>query len=293
MTRTPSSDLDLFTEAAILDPYPGYAELRAIGPAVWLTQHDMWCVPQFDAVKRVLGDYRTFTTAKGVAMEAAVNGATSGPGKADSLTSDPPLHDEIRRITGAPLTPKALRTVEGEIKAVAQALVADLCQRREVDGMVDVAQHLPLNIVTELVGLPKDAEQHMLKWAAATFNAMGPMNDLCKAALPQIAEQHAFCNDPDMPSRLRSGGWADRIFQAAGRGDVALPPDEFNRLAEGISDKLGEAAATGAYAALVTTTRRRRFLRTVLAAKGILNPVLSFEEIGIDAKPALVGLVAA
>lgn len=78
-----------------------------------------------------------------------------------------------------------------------------------------------------------------------------------------------------------------------GRGDVALPPDEFNRLADGISDKLGEAAATGAYAAVVTTTRRRRFLRTVLAAKGILNPVLSFEEIGIDAKPALVGLVPA
>jgi len=34
-------------------------------------------------------------------------------------------------------------------------------------------------------------------------------------------------------------------------------------------------------------------LRTVLTAKGIPNPVLSFEEIGIDAKPALVGLVPA
>jgi len=31
----------------------------------------------------------------------------------------------------------------------------------------------------------------------------------------------------------------------------------------------------------------------VLAARGIPNPVLSFEEIGIDARPALVGLVPA
>jgi flagellar biosynthesis protein FlhA len=38
---------------------------------------------------------------------------------------------------------------------------------------------------------------------------------------------------------------------------------------------------------------RRRFVRTVLAAKGISNPVLSFEEIGTDARPSLVGLVAA
>ncbi len=30
-----------------------------------------------------------------------------------------------------------------------------------------------------------------------------------------------------------------------------------------------------------------------MTAKGISNPVLSFEEIGIEARPALVGVVAA
>ncbi|MEJ6403209.1 flagellar biosynthesis protein FlhA [Yoonia sp. 2307UL14-13] len=78
-----------------------------------------------------------------------------------------------------------------------------------------------------------------------------------------------------------------------GQGDVALPPENFNQLADGIADKLTQAADAGTYAAVVTTMRRRRFLRTVLAAKGIMNPVLSFEEIGIDARPALVGLVPA
>ncbi|MEY1557260.1 flagellar biosynthesis protein FlhA [Yoonia sp. R2331] len=78
-----------------------------------------------------------------------------------------------------------------------------------------------------------------------------------------------------------------------GGADVALPPETFNKLADGIADKLSQAAQQGAYAAVVTSMRRRRFLRTVMAARGILNPVLSFEEIGIDAKPALVGLVAA
>jgi flagellar biosynthesis protein FlhA len=76
-------------------------------------------------------------------------------------------------------------------------------------------------------------------------------------------------------------------------GDVALPPEKFNELADGIAEKLGQAADDGTYAAVVTSTQRRRFLRTVMAAKGIMNPVLSFEEIGMDARPALVGLVAA
>lgn len=76
-----------------------------------------------------------------------------------------------------------------------------------------------------------------------------------------------------------------------GAGDVALPPESFNELADGIAAKLGQAANAGTYAAVVTSMRRRRFLRTVMTAKGIMNPVLSFEEIGIDARPALVGLV--
>ena len=78
-----------------------------------------------------------------------------------------------------------------------------------------------------------------------------------------------------------------------GQGDVALPPEEFNRLANGVAEKLAKASETGIYPAIATPRHRRRFLRTVLSAKGITNPVLSFEEIGIEARPSLVGLVPA
>lgn len=75
--------------------------------------------------------------------------------------------------------------------------------------------------------------------------------------------------------------------------DIALPPEEFNRLASSIADALSIAAQNGDKIALVTSATRRRFIRTVAAAKGLSNPVLSFEEIGMDARPALVGTVAA
>lgn len=76
-----------------------------------------------------------------------------------------------------------------------------------------------------------------------------------------------------------------------GHRDVALPPDQFARLAGLLAEKLNRAADAGITAAVVTTSLRRRFLRTVLAAKGISSPVLSYEEIGLDARPAIVGLV--
>jgi flagellar biosynthesis protein FlhA len=75
-------------------------------------------------------------------------------------------------------------------------------------------------------------------------------------------------------------------------GDVALPPEAFNRLANGLAERISKAGEKGIYPAIVTSTRRRRFLRTVLTAKGISNPVFSFEEIGTEARPTLVGMVA-
>ncbi|WP_232367676.1 flagellar biosynthesis protein FlhA [Tritonibacter horizontis] len=75
--------------------------------------------------------------------------------------------------------------------------------------------------------------------------------------------------------------------------DIALPPDTFNKLVDAMSEKINQVTEQGIFAAIVTSTRRRRYLRTILRSRGIQNPVLSFEEIGLEARPALVGMVAA
>ncbi|MEP1767145.1 MAG: flagellar biosynthesis protein FlhA [Sulfitobacter sp.] len=103
--------------------------------------------------------------------------------------------------------------------------------------------------------------------------------------------------DGTLPLIQLSPDWEDMFstYQTdADRGlDIALPPDLFNQLADGVSQKLNEASKNGISPAVVTSTRRRRFLHTVMRAKGINSPVLSFEEIGLDARPSLVGVVPA
>lgn len=78
--------------------------------------------------------------------------------------------------------------------------------------------------------------------------------------------------------------------QANGVADIALPPSEFNRLATAIRDKVAKAVAGGAFPAIVTSARRRRFLTTVLNAKGIRNAVIAYEEIDPTEKPAILGV---
>lgn len=84
-----------------------------------------------------------------------------------------------------------------------------------------------------------------------------------------------------------------QIETGPGAGDVALPPETFSRLAGAVAERLARAQEGGTTPALVTSSRRRRFLRTVLSARGIAIPVLSYEEIGLEARPAILGQVAA
>ena len=82
------------------------------------------------------------------------------------------------------------------------------------------------------------------------------------------------------------------ITDERGVPNVALPPEDFNKLSAEIADKFSDLAAAGTSAALVTSSLRRRFLKTVLRAKGLSSPVYSFEEIGMEARPAIVGMIA-
>lgn len=94
---------------------------------------------------------------------------------------------------------------------------------------------------------------------------------------------------PDWETHFES----HQVLGENGSVDVALPPALFSKLANAIGERVGNAAERGDFPALITSSRRRRYLQTVLRSSGLSNPVLSFEELGPDVKPAIVGLVAA
>jgi len=104
-------------------------------------------------------------------------------------------------------------------------------------------------------------------------------------------------DDGTLPLIQLAPEWEDafrthQLDPGTGRSDIALPPELFNRLATAVAERIAEAGAAGHQPGLVTTEQRRRFLRTVIVSRGLNTPVLSYEEIGLDARPSLVGLVA-
>ncbi|MEZ5946717.1 MAG: flagellar biosynthesis protein FlhA [Hyphomonas sp.] len=99
-----------------------------------------------------------------------------------------------------------------------------------------------------------------------------------------------------LPLVQLSTAWEQKFTQYEingenGASDVALPPELFGELTNTVQAKLNEAARKGVVAAIATSSRRRRFLQTVLASKGIRNAVLAYEEINAKTKPYIIGVV--
>ena len=43
----PATDLDLWSDEVLADPYPAYRQLRDIGPVVWLNRYGIAAFPRF------------------------------------------------------------------------------------------------------------------------------------------------------------------------------------------------------------------------------------------------------
>ena len=216
VTNCPAYDVDLYDDDVLRDPYPHYRALRELGAVVWLPRNGLYALGRFEDVRAALRNPGSFSSAEGVAANAAVNEMSKGT----TLASDAPLHDRLRAIIAAPMLPRALEEIGPQIRAEARQLVDGLERRGQFDAVADLARHLPLTIVSKLVGLEDHGRGSMLRWAAATFNVLGAMNERACAAMTDVQEMRGYLGGAAIRERLRPGSWGERIFEAGDRGEV-------------------------------------------------------------------------
>ncbi len=213
--KAPAYPIDLYSDAAIRDPYPLYRDIRNLGPLVWLEAQELWAIGRFADVRAALLADSVLLSGHGVAANPLVN---SQPARV-TLSSDGDLHRQLRSVVMKPMTRSGLRDVQDEVRQLAEDVIDGLLGRDAFDGVSDFARCLPLSIVSRLVGLPDDGRDRMLEWAAAMFDALGAANERGMAALPLATEMVQYA--ASLPREgLRPDGWAARLFQAADEGRV-------------------------------------------------------------------------
>lgn len=207
-------DVDLYSDEVILDPYGHYREIRERGSAVWLPRNELWAIGRHADVRAALADNNLLISGKGVAANDKVNEIANN----NILATDEPRHGELRKVIAEPVMPRGLAAVKDRIEAMAQQTVESLVSRDHFDGMRDLAQILPLSIVSDLLGLPEFGRRNMLRWAAASFDALGGANERRDAAFPTILELREFCNNGATRDAVKPGSWVAGLYDAADAG---------------------------------------------------------------------------
>ncbi|GAA2344982.1 cytochrome P450 [Dactylosporangium salmoneum] len=214
---SPVSDLDLFDDAVLVDPYPSYAALRDLGGVVRLPANDAYVLTRYDVIRNALGDWESFSSEGAIGFNPMVNEALTGT----SLASDPPVHTQLRATLTANLSPRALRGLKDSIAAKADALVAELVNQGSFEAIDGLARALPLEVVADLIGFTGHVRDNMLRWGQAAMQVIGPMNQRTAESFPIAGELYQWCSAVTAED-LTPGSVGRGIFEAEARGDV--PP---------------------------------------------------------------------
>ena len=201
--------------------------------------HSVWAIPRYEEVRACLRNHELYSSASGIAVNENVNRLTGGT----TIASDPPLHDALRKIVAAPLTVGALKEIQPRIADAAEAVVDRLVALQTFDAATDLAQHLPLTIVSEQVGLPEYGRGNMLRWAAATFDMIGPDNERGRDAWPVTQEMRQYVSTLETHDNVKPQSWADRLLDQVDRGVITI--EQYRSL---LRDYLGPSLDTTIFA---------------------------------------------
>ncbi len=214
--RVPVYRPDMYSREGILDPYPHYARLRELGPVVWLAEQRAYALPRYAECKAVLLDDRTFVSGAGVGLNPVANQLSKGT----TLNSDGEDHNRRRAILARRLSPRALRAMRESIDQQAAAAVEHAIAQGGIDG-VELAAALPMSVVPDLIGWPQRGREHLLRWAGATFDALGPLNRQSMCTAPSAIGMMHFTRRLARERDLLPGSVGEDVLQATDDGKLS------------------------------------------------------------------------
>jgi cytochrome P450 len=209
--------------AALIDPQAYAAWTPQLDRFDWLRDHGLgvarvvapddshepfWHIADFDAVMKISKDNQTFLNNPKNAVfalrstDALAKAITGGsPHLVESLvTMDAPKHPQLRRLTQNWFMPKNLRTIEAQIRAIAEASVERLLNAGgEGDFTKLVSSPYPLHVVMQILGVPEEDEPRMLMLTQQMFG--GQDEDLNQSGIKNLP--------PEMITQIVAGAVKD------------------------------------------------------------------------------------
>lgn len=161
-------DFDPYTQAFADDPYPVYKRLRDEAPVFHQERLDFYAISRYQDVLDAHLNFKDFSSAGGVTIE-----------KMDIVPpllifKDPPDHRWHKALITKVFSADRMMALEPFIRELVTRLLDEVAQKDEFDFVQDFALEIPLEVISELIGIPKEMRR--------------PFHDLSNAMLARSSE---------------------------------------------------------------------------------------------------------
>jgi cytochrome P450 family 142 subfamily A polypeptide 1 len=154
------------TDPAVYDdPWAFYAWLRDNHPVWFDASSGLHAISRHADVMEVSRDAERFSAAQGV--------RPLSPMPLSIVSMDDPEHARQRRLLSRGFTPRQVRSLTDHVRELTNRVIDDVEGSGRIDFVGDLAMHVPLIVISELLGLDPGLRTTLYAWSDAMIGGEG------------------------------------------------------------------------------------------------------------------------
>ncbi|QFT75484.1 cytochrome P450 [Ruegeria sp. THAF33] len=157
------------------DPYPTYAALREDTPVCWQPDGSV-VLSRYDDLDLVYRDTERFISDKKAVFgpKYGIDSPLYEHHTTSLVFNDPPLHTRVRKVMVGAMNPRALAQMEPGLIELVDGLLDEMQAKRSVELIEDFAGAIPIEIIGNLLGIPRSERGPLRDWSLAILGALEP-----------------------------------------------------------------------------------------------------------------------
>jgi cytochrome P450 family 142 subfamily A polypeptide 1 len=143
-------------------PLEAWAWMRDRAPAYFDPGGEVWGITRYDDVMQISKNPEVFCSGKGSRPDSWVP---------SSINMDDPEHKRRRGLVNRGFTPRRLAEHQDRVREICDWLIDSVCERGECDFVSEIAAPLPLVMIGDMLGMPKEDFGTLLRWSEDMLQA--------------------------------------------------------------------------------------------------------------------------
>jgi len=207
------------------DPYPIYARLRAEAPLYRNEELDFWALSRHHDVLGAFRNPAQLSNRFGVSIDPAAYGPEAHRAMS-FLAMDPPRHTRMRSLVSKAFTPRRVAALEPRVREVAREHIEAAVERAEFDFVADFAGRMPMDVISEMIGVPRADRAEMRRLADLLVHREEGLNDVPPEGVEAALTMAGYFSDMVTARRDAPGDDLTSALLDAGEGEDRLGDDE-------------------------------------------------------------------